>query len=357
MKKIKFAVIGSGWRAEFYIRIARLVPDRFELTGLLTRDPDKAAQIAEQFQIRTVTNLEDLLKGKPEFVVLSIKRGFVPGFLEQLFALDIPVLCETPPAETFEELESLWYASLKNKPRIQIAEQYFLQPFYAAWLQVIRDGMIGPVSNINISALHGYHAISMIRKFLGVDVQSFSVTGQKHLFQVTNTLSREGPDYSGSLIEVQRDRATLKYSNGQIAFFDFSGVQYHSFIRTRQLNIQGLRGEIDDLTIRYLNTDNIPVKSDLNRVDLGIYNNQEWSHQAILLGDRELYRNPFPNARLNDDEIAVATCMLKMREYLDTGNEFYPLRDALEDTYTALLLEKAVNNPGQSIQSERQVWH
>ena len=44
-------------------------------------------------------------------------------------------------------------------------------------------------------------------------------------------------------------------------------------------------------------------------------------------------KTPFPNARLNDDEIAVATCMLKMKEYLDTGTDFYSLQDALQDMY------------------------
>ena len=30
MGKIRYGVIGSGWRAEFYIRIAKAVPDKFE---------------------------------------------------------------------------------------------------------------------------------------------------------------------------------------------------------------------------------------------------------------------------------------------------------------------------------------
>ena len=33
--------------------------------------------------------------------------------------------------------------------------------------------------------------------------------------------------------------------------------------------MQGTRGEIDDLTIRYLNEQNVPVTQTLNRIDLG----------------------------------------------------------------------------------------
>ena len=115
----------------------------------------------------------------------------------------------------------------------------------------------------------------------------------------------------------------------QRAFFNFSDpAQYHSFIRTRQLNIQGERGEIDDLTIRYLTEENIPVTQEINRIDLGVYGNQEWSHFAIMLGEKFLYKTPFVNARLNDDEIAVGSLLMGMHEYLKNGKNLFSGRCA-----------------------------
>lgn len=35
MEKIRYGLIGSGWRAEFYIRIAKAVPEKFDLTAVL----------------------------------------------------------------------------------------------------------------------------------------------------------------------------------------------------------------------------------------------------------------------------------------------------------------------------------
>ena len=50
--------------------------------------------------------------------------------------------------------------------------------------------------------------------------------------------------------------------------------------------------KIDDMVIRYLTDENIPVTQELNRIDLGVYNNQE-----SVSGTAEYFavkRHPFP---------------------------------------------------------------
>ncbi len=357
MKKIKFAVIGSGWRAQFYIRIAEAVPDMFELTDVLIRDKIKGEKFSQTYGVSVVQTIEEIQKKSPDYVVLAIKRGIISGYLPKLFEAGIPVLCETPPGEDVEALDSVWEAYQTYKGKIQVAEQYFVQPLYAAWGKVIASGKIGEVENINISALHGYHGASMIRRYLNVGFQNAVIYGKKFWFDVTETCGRDGMEFDGEVFKCSRDRLTMEFENGKVAFFDFADpVQYHSFIRTRQLSVQGVRGEIDDLTVRYLTKENVPVTAKLNRIDLGVYNNQEWSHYGIMLGEEFLYKTPFINARLNDDEIAVATCMLKMGEYLETGIDFYSLKEALQDMYICLKMDEALANPNKEIKMEVQSW-
>ena len=52
MGKIRYGVIGSGWRAEFYIRIAKAVPDKFEFTAVLIRDKKKAEHLAKNSELQ-----------------------------------------------------------------------------------------------------------------------------------------------------------------------------------------------------------------------------------------------------------------------------------------------------------------
>ena len=60
-----------------------------------------------------------------------------------------------------------------------------------------------------------------------------------------------------------------------------------------------------------------------------------------MLGEEFLYKTPFVNARLNDDEIAVGSLLMGMHEYLKNGKEIYSLADALQDMYLCLKMEEA----------------
>lgn len=357
MGKIRFGLIGSGWRAEFYIRIAKALPEIFELSSVLIRSSDKGRSFSEKFAVPVVNSLDELVETKPEFVVLAIKRGTVTEYLLELFQRGIPVLSETPPGEDLDALRRLWAKYLEFQPKIQVTEQYFLQPLYESWHKVLLSGKLGEAENINISALHGYHGVSIIRRFLKTGFENCRLYGKRYWFDVTETYGRDGMIFDGDVVKCSRDRITMEFDNGKTAFFDFSDpAQYHSFIRTRQLNIQGTRGEIDDLTIRYLNQKNIPVTQQLHRIDLGVYGNQEWSHYGVMLGEEFLFRTPFPNARFNDDEIAVGSCLLRMHEYLESGREFYGLADALQDMYLCLKMDEALENPLAVIETETQPW-
>ena len=108
--------------------------------------------------------------------------------------------------------------------------------------------------------------------------------------------------------------------------------------------------------MRYLDADNRPVEQSLRRVDLGVWNNQEWSHEGIFLGDRALYTTPLPGARLNDDELAVATGLLLMHRHVTEGTPCYPLAEALQDTYLSLKMDEALAKPLTVVRTERMPW-
>lgn len=353
--KTKFVLVGYGWRADFYFRIVEALKDQFEISAAVLRTKERAEEVSIKYGVFATSNLEEALKTNPDFVVLCIPRNITKEYLVKLMKKDIPILCETPPAKNIDELNEVWEVKEKYHGRVQVVEQYFLQPLYAAWLNVIKKGVIGEVSNITLSAMHGYHGVSIIRKMLNIKYENCKVYGKKYEFNVTKTNDRSGLDRSGNIIKDNRILVTLEFENGKIGFYDFSEEQYFSLIRTRRLNIQGERGEINDLTVGYLNYNNIGVKEELKRLDYGVYNISNWSHQGIMLGSEFVYENPFQFARLNDDEIAIADCLNRMKHFVDTGEEFYPLKEALQDTYISFLMEEAVAC-GKVLETRQQAW-
>ena len=42
---ITYTIVGAGWRSEFYLRIAALMPKTFSVSGILVRDPAKRARL------------------------------------------------------------------------------------------------------------------------------------------------------------------------------------------------------------------------------------------------------------------------------------------------------------------------
>ena len=48
MAPIRFGVVGSGWRAEFFVRMARVTPERFQGVGVVTRSAERGAQVERE---------------------------------------------------------------------------------------------------------------------------------------------------------------------------------------------------------------------------------------------------------------------------------------------------------------------
>ena len=48
-RQIVFGIIGSGWRTEFFLRIAKELPERFKVAGVVTRTEASGKKIEEKF--------------------------------------------------------------------------------------------------------------------------------------------------------------------------------------------------------------------------------------------------------------------------------------------------------------------
>ncbi|HIS70246.1 MAG TPA: Gfo/Idh/MocA family oxidoreductase [Candidatus Gallacutalibacter stercoravium] len=359
---IRLAMIGGGWRAAFYVRVARALPDRFQIAGVYLRNAQKRNAFAQQFNVPVCASLDELLTRKCDYIVVATDWQSAYAYNLQLFSLGIPVLSETPPAPTEEALDCLWKEYQSRGARIQVAEQYYAQPYISGVLSVARSGLIGKPVDITLSMVHGYHAVNVIRRLLDVGFETCRISGKRYFQPVKQTTGRKGFIENGKVEAAARDVVQLEFENGCLALYDFCGEQYFSQLRSRYLRLCGDAGEIFNQQVRYVNQDGDFAQSEFHRVELGREGNLEgYSLRGIQLDGRYVYRNPFAEPvladqiRLSDEELAVAQVMEAMGEYVRTGKEFYPFAQACQDSYLSLLMTQAAAE-GSVVCSKRKAW-
>jgi predicted dehydrogenase len=352
---VPFAIVGIGWRAEFFVRVARELPHRFKVCGVVARDPSAGARVTAAWGVPTYRGLDSLLAAtQPAFVVLSVPRRVVPDLLAELAERGVAALTETPPAADLEGLLRVWELVARGAC-IQVAEQYPFQPLHAARLAVVRSGRLGAISQAQVSAAHDYHGTSLIRQLLGVTFEDATISARRFESPIVAGPVRSGPPVEHQLTTSVQVIAQLDFGD-RLGIYDFTNDQYHSWIRSPRVLVRGERGEINDLSVRFLADFRSPLVADLRRQDTGHGGNLEgYHHTGVLLGTDWVYRNPFAPGRLADDEIAVATCLDGMAQHVAGGPQVYPFEVAAQDHYLALVIAEAAAS-GATIQTVAQPW-
>jgi predicted dehydrogenase len=350
-----FGLIGAAWRAEFFLRIARDMPEQFPLAGVVVRDAEKRERLRTAWSVPVFATVEELLaKGQPAFVVTSVPWAANLPLMEFLATQKMPVLSETPIAPDLKDLHRV--AELAQAgARIQLAEQYLFQPMHAARLKLITDFKLGEVHEADVSFAHGYHGISLLRNYLQAGLRLPKITARKFQSRVVAGPGRAGPPKERAIGDSERLIAQLDYGD-KLGIFDFTGDQYFSWIRSPRLLVRGEEGEINNDRVRLLQDFRTPIDFTLARQETGQEANLEGRHlRAILGGGEILYTNPFAPARWSDDEIAVATCLAKMQTYVEKGESFYGVPEACHDRYLDILISQAAAK-GTPVEATDQPW-
>lgn len=348
---LSYIIVGSGYRAEYFARVARTYPDLFRAL-FLCRSEEKAALVKAHTGIDAVLSVDDCLAFQPDFIVIAVDRGHIADVTEEWIARGYPVVTETPVGDTVDKLRRLWRLGQQGA-KIVCCEQYHRYPILAAGLEAIRRGMIGAPSSLYMSLLHDYHGASVIRKALQIAPgEEYALHGMRQRNPVAETDSRYGAILDGRIKEVDRDTMHISFASGKEAIYDFSSIQYRSYIRSRHLMVRGDRGEWSDTLLMYLDAANQPQKAFLLPEIPEKY--RALDTQAL----RDARRNwlPFLAPDTVQDEYAIASILLDMGDYLSGGPSPYPLEESMEDAWFWLLLNEAAQNPWQEIAARRRPW-
>lgn len=359
MGKYHFIIVGSGWRSLYYVRVAKALPEIFKLDAMLCRTKEKADKMAEELGIHTTTSIQECVDYNPDFAVVAVNKQSICEVAMEWMDRNVTVLSETPAALSVEQLKKLYEYYKAGKKQV-VAEQYRNYPSNMAAVRLINSGIIGDVSCMNISLAHEYHGFSLIRAYLGIKSnENYNVSAKIYEFPTTQTLTRYDKFTDGRIADKKRCVATFEFESGKVAWYDFDSEQYRSPIRKNTVKVQGVRGEMIDDTIYYLDDNNEgcvgKIKTKVRtKVTDNVNPNLSVIHEIekITFNDSTLYEPEWGLCNLTEDETAIAALMEKTAMYSRGESDSpYSVEDALADAYAAILLNEA-SRTGKKIYSK-----
>jgi predicted dehydrogenase len=345
-----FALIGSGWRAQMFLKVAREL-GTIECGGVVVRTP-------RRLEVPAFTSLDACLhESCPDFVLTATPRAVTPRFIAEAVDKGLPVLAETPPAPDLAGLRALWSA-VGDSRLVQVAEQYPMMPSHAARAALVASGAIGTPTQVQVSSTQQYHSVALIRHLLAAGSGPASVRATRFVAPLISPLSRTGWTDDEEAHPTTTTIATLDFGDGRSGVYDFTEQQTRNQLRFRRVTVRGSAGELHNDEVIRMTGPRTLVRTPLVRrqtgYDLDLIG---YDTEHISLGSEVLYRNPYPGRRWMDDEIAMATLLERMADWVrGEGPEPYPLAEGAQDQQVALAIEESADSD-TTVTTPREAWH
>jgi predicted dehydrogenase len=152
-RKVGYAVIGLGRIADHFMRAVQ-ASGNSKISALVSGHPDKAARIAAQYGVpkTNIYNYEnmDTFRDNHEIdaVYVALPNSMHAEYTIRSAKAGKHVLCEKPMCVSVPEAESMIAACKAANVKLMIAYRCHFEPTNLAAIQLIRDGAIGQVQQI-----------------------------------------------------------------------------------------------------------------------------------------------------------------------------------------------------------------
>jgi predicted dehydrogenase len=343
MKKhaLRITIIGTAKRSDYlYGPLIKALPDEVELVSVWGRHGDSVERLGKSLDVPAYTDLDKLIRETaPEIGIVSVNYHANGEVGLMAVQAGLHVLLETPIAHKLSDADAIIAAAQERGLKIEIAEQFHRRPLEQIKLKLIASGLFGRVHTaFNDFAGHGYHGVSVLRSYLGLDAKPLQVTGAVRQYDLAPHWARLS-ETRGARTETQ-EHGIIEFESGQVGIFHWTNVAYDSALRwwrsSRFLAEKGM-----GITVGV----GLDVDERLSLISPGgeaprfITLERRWERidggalvaMVAHTGDPELpivqWDNPFRpavqghGAQWHDDEIGVAGCLLSLVEAVRNGTE------------------------------------
>ena len=310
MDRLRIALVGAGRRgASAHLPVIDALADMYELVAICDKDAATANRYAAERSVRAYTSVRDMLDREQ----IDIADVVVPGDAHHAIAIflmqrGVHVLVETPIAPTLHLADLMIEGAMRNRVKLEVAENYYRAPLQRLIARVIDAGLIGDVSRIyRVFYEGGYHGMSNMR--LHARGRPVSILGVSHTTPVIPIIDRMERHHSDD----QWFMGVIDFDNGVMAVQVYSNVIHARALGRGQAGIDqidGTRGAVVNGDIHLVAPEDLdrgalskPIHPERVTRDSGGVDVVECLH---LPGTDVVWESPFSRYRLAERQIAVA---------------------------------------------------
>ena len=252
MDQLKVAMVGAGRRAAgAWLPAIDVMSDQLRLTAVCNTGAARGEEQAAKYGVPWHTDVERMLDAeRPDFVAIIVNPPQTHVVAAAALARGISVVMETPVASQLDDADALIALADEKGAHIEVAENLYRAPTERIKRELVLAGVFGRIlRGHNNSRTHNYHAVSLVRSYIGFDVPITRVLGVEGAFDV------EPHDYRGAQADKERSRhATFFFENGALGFSHFTSLAFGSPLRGvsstefRRIEIERVTCEVDGAT-------------------------------------------------------------------------------------------------------------
>jgi predicted dehydrogenase len=253
MKKLRFAVIGTGFWANYQIP-AWMELEGIELVALYNRTKTKALPLATQYNVPNVyDNVQELLdKEELDFVDIITDVDTHYNFTALAAKKGLAVICQKPMAASLQQSQQMVDVCLQNKVPFFIHENWRWQAPIQKLKSLLNDNVIGNVFKAKVTFCSAFPVfdnqpfLAELKEFIITDLGSHILDTCRFLFGEVESLYCQTATVNPKIKGEDVATVFMKMESGMACYAEMSYasvLEHESFPQTFIL-IEGAEGSI-----------------------------------------------------------------------------------------------------------------
>ena len=326
MDKLNIAVVGAGRRAGgAWLPVMDVLNDQLNLLAVCNTGAPRGEEQASKYGVKWYTNVEDMLdKEKPTLVAIVVGSGQTHIVARAVLERGISMITETPVASTLENADMMIKLGKDTGARIEVAENQYRTPSERIRRELILNGVFGKIwRGHNNDRTHNYHAVSLVRSYIGFNVPITRVIGVQGQFPVEPHL------YRGSTVDSERSRhAIFFFENGALGFSHFTSLSFGSPLRgIKSTEFYGEKGMAVGDELFVLEDERTKRPIIIKRLTCNVDGTDVLDKFVADTEPEVVWDNPFSDYNLSDGLIGIASELASITK---------AIRDDAESEYGAI---------------------